>query len=83
MGKYIEILAEFLRSQYNDEQGLNDEEMIANYGGNISCAIIADFGNGKYLCKSKDSRAGTVYTVIDSNNFKNSFSGGVLDGSID
>lgn len=81
MGNKTKILADYLRSQYKDEQGLNDEEMITNYGGDISCAIITDFGNRKYLCKSEDSKVGIIYTVIDSNNFKNSFSGeGLNDG---
>ena len=75
MEKNIKILADYLRSQHDDKQGLNDEEMITNYGGDVSCAIIANFGNEKYLCKSEDSRVGIIYTVIDSNNFKNSFSG--------
>ncbi len=75
MENNIKILADYLRSQHNDKQGLSDEETITNYGGDISCVIITNFGNGKYLCRSEDSRVGIIYTVIDSNNFKNSFSG--------
>lgn len=72
--EYTKILADFLRSQSSNAQNLNDEELIINRGGDTSCEIIADFENGKYLSKSIDSTVGTVYTIIDSSDYKKSFS---------
>lgn len=72
--EYTKILADFLRSQTSDDQNLNDEETILNHGGDTLCEIIADFENGKYLSKSVDSSVGTIYTVIDSGDYKKSFS---------
>lgn len=73
MDKYDKIIANHLRAVTNTKEDLSDEEIIANYGGNISNKIIANFDCGFYLYESIDDSI-TVYTLINWHIPSNSFS---------